>query len=110
MLHVVDRLDDALRALLHLSDGVGGVYQVPVALPDHLPQLLLLLLDLPPSFAFDPTDLLRVVALEKNRRFLNLRDTKRQRRIVRHRNSKTTPVAAGTRTRKTGGSTLSAST
>lgn len=71
-MHVLDRLDHTLRALPHLSDGIRGVYEVPVSFPDHLPQLLLLVLDLPADFAFDPADLFGVVALEQHRRVFNI--------------------------------------
>ena len=102
--HVLDGPDHALRALPHLSDGVGGVDQVPVTLPDHLPQLFLLLLDLPADFALDQADLLGVVALEQTRRVCDLRHPEGQRRILGHRTGATTTTraAAGTpTTRKT---------
>lgn len=100
LLHVLDRLDHTLRALPHLSDGIGGVDEVPVALPNHLSQLLLLLFDFPTDFAFNPTNLLGVVALKQNRRILDLRHSERQSIIISHLTPKTSPTRAGSPTRK----------
>lgn len=100
LVHVLDGLDHTLGALPHLSDGVGSVDKVPVALPHHLSQLLLLLLDVPADFTFDPADLFGVVPLEQHCWVLDLRDPERQRMILSHHSTKTTPTDAGTSTRK----------
>lgn len=46
--HGGDVAGDAVARGLHADDGVGGVDQVAVPIADQLPELLLLVLDLPP--------------------------------------------------------------
>lgn len=54
-----------LGAAAHLADGVRRLDQVAVPLAHHLPQLLLLVLDLGSNLALQPADFLRSMSLEE---------------------------------------------
>lgn len=84
LMHVLDGVDHTLRTLSHLSDGVGGVDQVPVALPDHLSELFLLMLDLAADSPLDAPDLLGVVPLEQAGWVFYLRQPERLYRVRSH--------------------------
>lgn len=55
--HGGDVAGDAVAGGLHADDGVGGVDQVAVPIADKLPELLLLVLDLPPRRRLSLPDL-----------------------------------------------------
>lgn len=64
--HVLDGLNHTFRALSHLADRVSGVDQIPVTFTDHLSKFFLFLLDLPPHFSLDSTNLIGAISFKQN--------------------------------------------